>query len=81
MPQPTPKAKKHPRVKQRSGKRLTLSPRETTEFTGFGLTRTYELLRNGMMPSIKVGKQFFIPANALVKWLDSCGDKERSVIP
>ena len=63
---------KHPRIKARSAKRRTLSLRETTEYTGFGLTRKYELLRNGTMPSIRVGKQFFIPENALLKWLDSC---------
>jgi excisionase family DNA binding protein len=67
--------KKHPRVKERSVKRRTLSPRETTQYTGFGLSHTYELLRSGMMPSIRVGKQFFIPENALLPWLDSCGEE------
>jgi excisionase family DNA binding protein len=51
------------------------SPRETTQYTGFGLAHTYELLRNGTMPAIRVGKQFFIPENALLQSLDSCGQK------
>ena len=68
--------KKHPRVKERSTKRLTLSPRETTEYTGFGLTHTYALLRTGVMPSIRVGKQFFVPENALLRWLNSCGEQD-----
>jgi excisionase family DNA binding protein len=69
---------KHPRVKKRSEKRATLTPRESTEITGFGLTHTYELLRNGTMPSIKVGKQFYIPHSALLEWLRTCGQPARS---
>jgi excisionase family DNA binding protein len=64
---------KHPRIKVRSDKRVTLSPRESTEITGFGLTQTYRMLRDGTMPSIRVGKQFFIPHHALMGWLNSCG--------
>jgi excisionase family DNA binding protein len=64
---------KHPRVKKRSEKRATLTPRESTEITGFGLAHTYDLLRNGAMPSIKVGKQFYIPLTALLEWLRTCG--------
>jgi excisionase family DNA binding protein len=64
---------KHPRVKVRSEKRATLSPRETTEITGFGISRTYTLLRDGTMPSIRVGKQFFVPHSALMEWLKTCG--------
>jgi excisionase family DNA binding protein len=67
---------RHPRIKQKSPKRRTLSPRESTEYTGFGLGHTYELLRKGIMPAIRVGKQFFIPESALMKWLDECGEKE-----
>jgi excisionase family DNA binding protein len=78
MPQRTPASKKHPRVKARSMKRRTLTPRETTEYTGFGLTHTYDLLRRGIMPSIRVGKQFFVPEHALLHWLDTCGGAESS---
>jgi excisionase family DNA binding protein len=66
-------AQKHPRIKVRSEKRATLSPRETTEITGFGLAHTYTLLRDGTMPSIRVGKQFFVPHSALMEWLKTCG--------
>jgi excisionase family DNA binding protein len=64
---------KHPRVKKRSEKRVTLTPRESTEITGFGLAHTYDLLRSGAMPSIRVGKQFYIPHSALLEWLRTCG--------
>jgi excisionase family DNA binding protein len=52
---------------------LTLTPRETTALTRFGINRTYELLRDGRMPSIQVGKRFFVPKSALLKWLEDAG--------
>ncbi len=53
--------------------RATLSPRESTRLTGFGLTATYQMLRAGKLPSIVVGKKYYIPKVALQRWLDACG--------
>jgi excisionase family DNA binding protein len=53
--------------------KATLSPRETAEFTGFGITYTYKLLRDGTIPSIKIGNRFYVPKSALQKFLESCG--------
>ena len=53
--------------------KLTLSPRESVQITGFGVNHTYSLLRTGEMPSIRVGKRFFIPKAALLKWLENAG--------
>ena len=53
----------------------TLTPHESTEITRFGLSHTYRLLREGVMPSIKVGKKFYIPRTALMRWLENCGEK------
>jgi excisionase family DNA binding protein len=64
-----------PNVKVHSRKRATLSPRETTEITGIGLNRTYELLREGKMPAIVVKNRFYIPRTALLKWLEAAGGK------
>jgi excisionase family DNA binding protein len=61
--------------KVKATERATLSVHESTQVTGFGVTHTYRLLRKGVMPSIRVGKQFFIPRTALLRWLDSCGEK------
>jgi excisionase family DNA binding protein len=55
--------------------RVTLKPHETMAITGFGRSYTYALLRKGVMPSIKVGKRFFVPRAALLHWLESCGGK------
>ena len=59
--------------------RLTLTPRETIKLTGFGLNHTYELLKRGEMPSIRVGKRFFVPKTALLRWLETAGSRPLSV--
>jgi excisionase family DNA binding protein len=55
--------------------RLTLTPRESMRLTGFGQNHTYDMLKRGELPSIKVGKRFLIPKAALLKWLESAGDR------
>ena len=58
--------------------RLTLTPRESVKITRFGLNHTYDMLRRGEMPAIKVGKRFFIPKAALLRWLEAAGSKPLS---
>lgn len=53
--------------------RLTLTPRESVRLTGIGVNHTYLLLKTGEMPSIRVGKRFFIPKSALLRWLENAG--------
>jgi excisionase family DNA binding protein len=60
-------------MKQTPKDAATLTPKESQKITRFGLNRTYELLRSGEMPSIRVGMRFFIPKTALMKWLENCG--------
>ncbi len=55
------------------GTKATLTPNESTLITGFGIQSTYSMLRRGELPNIKVGKRFFIPRSALLKWLEGCG--------
>jgi excisionase family DNA binding protein len=62
-----------PRVPQ-TAEAVTLTPKESRRITRFGANYTYKLLHDGTMPSIKVGARFFIPKNALLRWLDSCAD-------
>jgi excisionase family DNA binding protein len=56
--------------------KLTLTPRESVRITGFGVNHTYALLKSGEMPSIRVGKKFYIPKAALQKWLENCGGEK-----
>lgn len=53
--------------------RATVSPKQSTRITGFGIAHTYKLLQAGAMPHIKVGKKFYIPRVALERWLENCG--------
>ena len=62
---------KHAEIKDR----LTLTPRESIKLTRFGLNHTYDLLKRGEMPAIRVGKRFFIPKSALLKWLEEAGSR------
>jgi len=65
-----------PRKKIRSIKRVTLTPREVAEVTGYGLGRVYKLLRLGVIPHLPIepgGKGFLVPQNALAEWMDTCG--------
>ena len=39
----------------------TLTARESTKITRFGVNATYEMLKRGQMPGISVGKKWFIP--------------------
>ena len=48
---------------------MTLSPRQAAEIAGLGITRTYRLLRQGIMPSIPDpdGRGSRIPKSALLR--------------
>lgn len=55
---------------------ITLTPLQVAKETGFGINHTYLMLRDGRLPSIRVGKRFFIPRAALNRWLESCGQAQ-----
>jgi hypothetical protein len=59
---------------------LTLDPKGSTALTGFGITQTYDLLQRGIMPSIVVGRRYYIPKAALLRWLDNCGGSQSHAI-
>jgi excisionase family DNA binding protein len=63
------------KTKALTPERATLSVKESTKITGFGITHSYRLVRTRAMPSIKVGNKFFIPKAALLKWLENAGDR------
>jgi excisionase family DNA binding protein len=64
-----------PNVKALSRSRITLTPLQTTKITGFGLNATYDLLRSGEMPSIKVGNKFYVPRPTLMQWLKDAASR------
>jgi excisionase family DNA binding protein len=46
---------------------------ELASYIGLGRTNTYAALRNGKIPSIRIGKKFVIPRSAIKKWLEGAG--------
>lgn len=40
--------------------------------------KTYEALRSGVIPSIRVGRRFIIPRAAIQRWLENCGISEQA---
>jgi excisionase family DNA binding protein len=55
----------------RLGSVQTLTPRQSIEITGFGVSTTYKLLRAGVLPAFAIGNRFYIPKAALLRWLES----------
>lgn len=60
------------------GTKMTLSVREAAEMIGISKPKMYELIREGEIPSIHVGKKIVIARKALLDWLsegDNNGEK------
>ena len=49
--------------------KMTLSVNEAAELIGISRPKVYDLLRDGTLPSIHVGKKIVIPKQAVIDWL------------
>ena len=50
--------------------KLLLTPEETAEVMGIGRTKVYELLRAGVIDSVRIGACRRVPVAALHEYLD-----------
>ena len=50
--------------------RLLLTPEETAEVMAIGRTKVYELLRAGVIDSLRIGASRRVPVAALFEYLD-----------
>ena len=50
--------------------RLLLRPSEVAEMLSVGRSTLYELLADGVVPSVRVGTVLRVPADALRTWLE-----------
>jgi len=50
--------------------RLLISVREAANRLGIGRDATYGLVRDGKLPSIRVGRRVLVPARLLASWVD-----------
>lgn len=51
------------------------TPEKALEECALPIRRTlfYQLLRQGVIPSLRLGKKYIIPKAAFEKWLENCG--------
>ena len=48
---------------------LTLNPTEAAHLLRIGRTKMYALLRQRVIPSVRLGRKILIPTQALTEWL------------
>ena len=53
-----------------SGESLTMSVREAARLLGIGRDSAYSLVRQGVIPVIRVGRRLLVPRAALVRWVE-----------
>ncbi len=49
-----------------------LTPNDLMKFLSIGRNTVYDILKSGKLASIKIGKQYRIPKNSVVRYLNSC---------
>lgn len=54
---------------------LAVCPRSAAKLAGIGLTKLYEAISSGDLPSFKIGTRRLIRVSALDAWLASFEDK------
>jgi excisionase family DNA binding protein len=55
--------------KKSSSRRATFSVDEAAKYLGLGRVATYEAVRKGEIPAVRVGKRWLVPKAALEKML------------
>ena len=50
--------------------KFLLKPTEAADMLGIGRTRIYEMLAEGELPSIRIGRSVRVPVAALNKWIE-----------
>jgi excisionase family DNA binding protein len=52
------------------GERLTMTVQETATALGISKNTAYDLVHQGVIPSVRLGRRFLVPKQALNAWLD-----------
>jgi excisionase family DNA binding protein len=58
-------------------RKLLLRPSEVAELLGLGRSKTYELIAEGAIPSVRIGKCVRVPADRLRERIDELATKDR----
>jgi len=59
----------HIRERDTFSPELCITPAQTAKRLHLGRTKTYQLLRQKIIPNIKIGNRILIPTKELEKWL------------
>ena len=65
---------------QEDNRTQTIKPDDLAEKLGVGRGAVYEGLRNGTIPSIRLGKRFIIPKSAIEEWLKQQGRRAKGTL-
>lgn len=58
---------------------MTISVAEAAQYLGIGRNRIYDLLHEGKLPAVRLGKNYRIPIKSLDEWLDKEAQKSLKV--
>lgn len=53
-----------------------LNQKDLIEILPFGISKVREMLQNGIIPATKIGRDYIITEEKLVKWIDDNAGKE-----
>lgn len=53
----------------------TYTPKGLATYLGVGKAAVYKGLKDGTIPSFRMGKKFIIPRSAIQQWLEKAGNK------
>ena len=59
--------------------KATLTVIETAEYLGIGRNQTYRMINDGILPAVKIGRQFRVPLISLEKWLINEAEKSLKI--
>jgi excisionase family DNA binding protein len=51
--------------------KLVYTVKEVANILNIGLNKAYELIAQGKIPAVRVGRKFLVPKHSLESWLES----------
>jgi excisionase family DNA binding protein len=55
---------------------LFVGVREAARILGTGRDSTYDLVKSGRLPSVRIGRRYLIPRDALIEWVRRISQEE-----
>lgn len=59
--------------------KATLTVVEPAEYLGIGRNQTYRMINDGILPAVKIGRQFRVPIKSLENWLMNEAEKSLKI--